>query len=82
MECSRSHLDNPRKVPKVEGVVALGGSGQQLDHGLGVDLKCSGDDGGARLAEGRGVVAQVPVQDGAEDAAQGVIRDLCRGYGS
>ena len=39
-------------------------------------LECRCDDRGAHGPQRRRVGAQVPVEDGAEDAAQGVVRDL------
>ena len=70
------HLYDPCEIPQVEGVMALCGRGKELDHGLRVDLERGGDDGGADGAKRGRVVAEVPVEDRAEDAPERVVRDL------
>ena len=40
-------LDDPGKVPEVEGVMGLAGGRLQLSHGLAVHVQCCSDDAGA-----------------------------------
>lgn len=72
------YLDDPGKVPQVEGVVGLCGGRQQLGHRLAVHVQSGRDDARPQLlAAGREATSlQVPAQYGLEDGHQCLIGHL------
>eukprot|EP00964_Phaeocystis_antarctica_P055483 scaffold32640_cov63-Phaeocystis_antarctica.AAC.1 len=66
-------LEDLGDVAQVEGVVALGGRGQQLGRDVLVDVDRGLDHGVARALDLAGELVQVEVEDGREDLLQRAV---------